>query len=124
MRSAMTHISSAALIVAALCMLVAPRLGPALARDAIAPPKVSATSVYVLNADTGEPLYRKSETKLVISLSLTKLVTAEVLMQRLGDRLSESVTITPAFIAKGSSAGLRKGDLWSLTALLYGLLLV
>jgi D-alanyl-D-alanine carboxypeptidase (penicillin-binding protein 5/6) len=98
--------------------------GPAVARDAIAPPAVTATSVYVLNADTGAPLYRKNETNPTISLSLTKLVTAEVMMQRLGDRLSETVTVTPAYIAKGSSAGLRKGDIWSLTALLYGMLLV
>lgn len=98
--------------------------GPAFGQDAMAPPKVTASAVYVLNADTGQVLYRKSESKPFRMLSLTKLLTAYVLMQRLGGQLSDTVTITPRHLTTGSSAGLRKGDVWTLHDLLYGLLLV
>ena len=89
-----------------------------------APPPVTAKSVYVLNADTGEVLYRKGDGKPVRLHSLTKLITAYVLVQRMDDRLSETVTIGPKHLTSGASAGLRKGHVWSLEQLLSGLLLV
>ena len=84
--------------------------GQAFGQQAIAPPKVTASAVYVLNADTGQPLYRKGENKAFRILSITKLITAYVLVQRLGGQLSDAVTITEAHLAPGSTAGLRKGD--------------
>lgn len=87
-------------------------------------PKVTATSVFVLNADTGQPLYVKVANKPFRMLSLTKLITAHVLVERLGGRLSDTVKITKAHLARGSTAGLRKGDMWTLQDLLYGMLLV
>jgi D-alanyl-D-alanine carboxypeptidase len=98
--------------------------GQASGQQALAAPKVTATSVFVLNADTGQPLYLKGENKPFRLLSLTKLITAHVLVERLGGRLSDTVTITKAHLARGSTAGLRKGDVWTLQDLLYGMLLV
>ena len=91
----------------------------------IDPPKVTASAVFVLNADTGQPLYHKNENQAVRILSITKLITAYVLVQRLGGQLSDAVTIAQAHLVSGaSSSGLRKGDVWSLEDLLYGMLLV
>jgi D-alanyl-D-alanine carboxypeptidase (penicillin-binding protein 5/6) len=98
--------------------------GHAFGQEAIAPPQVTASSVFVLNADTGQLFYRKNEDKSFRILSITKLITAYVLMQRLGAQLSDHVTITQGDLAGGSTAGLRKGDVWSLENLLYGMLLV
>jgi len=77
-----------------------------------------------MNADTGQVLYAKAENRPFRLHSITKLVTAHVLMQRMGDRLSEEVTVTPAYVASGSTAGLRAGDVWTLENLLAGMLLV
>ncbi|MGA8157148.1 MAG: serine hydrolase [Rhodoplanes sp.] len=98
--------------------------GQAFGQQALAAPKVTATSVFVLNADTGQPLYLKGENKPFRILSLTKLITAHVLVERLGGRLYDTVTITKAHLARGSTARLRKGDVWTLQDLLYGMLLV
>lgn len=98
--------------------------GQAVGEAAIAPPQVTASSVYVLNADTGQALYQKNDGKPFMMLSITKLVTAHVLMQSMGGELGDNVTITQADLVPGSTAGLRKGDVWSLENLLYGMLLV
>jgi len=97
---------------------------PVFGQEATAPPEVTASSVFVLNADTGQPLYRKNENKTFRILSITKLITAYVLVQRLGGQLSDTVTITQSHLVPGSTAGLRKGDVWTLNDLLYGTLLV
>ena len=94
------------------------------AQEATVPPEVTASAVFVLNADTGRTLYRKNENERFRILSITKLITAYVLMQQMGERLSEQVTVTQAELAGGSTAGLRKGDVWTLETLLYGMLLV
>ena len=88
------------------------------------PPKVTASSVFVMNADTGQVLYAKNENKVFRSLSLTKLITARVLIDRMGDRLAETVTIAPAHLVRGSTAGLKRGDVWTLQDLLYGMVLM
>ncbi len=98
--------------------------GHAFGQQVAAPPEVTASSVFVVNADTGEVLYQKNPDKVFRILSITKLVTAYVLMQRLGGELSDEVTVTQADLVPGSTAGLRKGDVWSLEDLLYGMLLV
>ena len=63
--------------------------GHALAQQVSAPPEVTASSVFVVNADTGQVLYQKNPDKVFRILSITKLITAYVLMQRLGGELSE-----------------------------------
>jgi D-alanyl-D-alanine carboxypeptidase len=98
--------------------------GQVLRLRAMAPPQVTAKTVYVVNADTGQVLYRKGNGKPVRLQSLTKLVTAYVLMRQMDGRLAATVTIEPKHLAKGSTAGLRAGEEWSLEQLLYGLLLV
>ena len=107
--------------------LIAPIMlvsGCAFAVAALAPPQVTASSVYVLNADTGQPLYRKNEDKRYWILSITKLITAYVLVQRMGGQLSDIVTIAQGDLTTGATAGLQKGDGWTLQDLLYGMLLV
>ena len=106
---------------AAILAILAPS---AFAQLATSPPQVTASSVFVINADTGQILYAKAENRSFRLHSITKLVTAHVLMQRMGDRLSEEVTVTPAYVASGSTAGLRAGDVWTLENLLAGMLLV
>ena len=98
--------------------------GQAFGQQAIAPPNVTASAVFVLNADTGQSLYQKNENKAFRILSITKLITAYVLVQRLGGQLSDTVAITQAHLVPGSTAGLRKDDVWTLENLLYGMLLV
>jgi D-alanyl-D-alanine carboxypeptidase (penicillin-binding protein 5/6) len=103
---------------------------PVLAADArtmntgIAPPAVSAESVFVLNANTGEVLYEKNPDKVFRILSLTKLVTAYILVDRMGDRLSETIEIDRPHLTGGSSANLKRHDVWTLQDLLYGMVLV
>lgn len=106
--------------IAALVLFGGQAFGP----QAIAPPNVTASAVFVLNADTGQSLYQKNENKAFRILSITKLITAYVLVQRLGGQLSDTVTITQAHLVPGSTAGLRKDDVWTLENLLYGMLLV
>lgn len=96
----------------------------ALGQSAKAPPKMTATSVFVMNADTGQVLYAKNPDKVFRILSLTKLVTAYILVDQMGDRLSETMTISGAHWAGGSTAGLKQRDVWSLQDLLYGMVLV
>ena len=109
---------------AALAAVLAILAPLAFAQQAAAPPQVTALSVFVMNADTGQVLYAKSENKPFRLHSITKLVTAQVLMQRMGDRLHEEVTVMPTYIASGSTAGLRSGDVWTLENLLAGMMLV
>jgi D-alanyl-D-alanine carboxypeptidase (penicillin-binding protein 5/6) len=90
----------------------------------MAPPEVTATSVFVLDADTGQPLYAKNENQVFWILSLTKLITADVLVDRMGDRLSETVTVDWPHLVRGSTAGLKRRDVWTLQDLLYGMVLV
>ncbi len=98
--------------------------GKAVSQEPVAPPKVTATSVFVMNADTGQVLYAKSPHKVFRILSLTKLVTAYILVDQMGDRLSETVTIDRPHLTGGSSAGLKRLDVWTLQDLLYGMVLV
>jgi D-alanyl-D-alanine carboxypeptidase len=111
--------------IAGLALMVALSIGGhAFGQAKAPPPQVTASSVLVVNADTGQILYQKNPDKAYRILSITKLVTAYVLMQRLSGELSDEVTVTQAYLVPGSTAGLHKGDLWSLQNLLYGMLLV
>lgn len=98
--------------------------GAARAETPLAPPKVAAASVFVIDADTGQALYAKNPDKSYHILSLTKLITGYVLVQRMGMRLDEPVAIKQSHLRPGSTAGLRKGDVWTLQDLLYGAMLV
>ena len=90
----------------------------------IDPRSASATSVFVMNATTGEVLYEKNPDEVFRTLSLTKLVTAYILVDRMGDRLSETIEISAPHLTGGSSANLKRRDVWTLQDLLYGMVLV
>jgi D-alanyl-D-alanine carboxypeptidase (penicillin-binding protein 5/6) len=93
-------------------------------QEALAPPSVTASSVFVMNAETGQVLYAKNPDTPFRILSLTKLITAYVLINQMGDRLSDTVTINWPHLVPGSTAGLKRGDIWTLQNLLYGMVLV
>ena len=112
-------------VLASLALAAALLTGsPTLSQDVKAPPDVTAKSVFVMNADTGKVLYEKNPDEVFRILSLTKLVTAYILVDQMGDRLSETVTINWPHLAGGSSAELKRRDVWSLQDLLYGMILV
>jgi D-alanyl-D-alanine carboxypeptidase (penicillin-binding protein 5/6) len=112
-----------ALLTAAL-LVAMPLGGEARAETPSAPPKVAAASVFVVNADTGQTLYAKNPDKGYHILSLTKLITGYVLVQRLGAQLADTIAIKQAHLRPGSTSGLRKDDIWTLQDLLYGAMLV
>jgi len=107
-------------VASALALIGAPASG----EEALAPPKVTASSVFVMNAETGQVLYAKNPDTTFRMLSLTKLITAYVLMNQMGDRLSDTVKVNWPHLVRGSSAGLKRNDIWTLQALLYGMVLV
>ena len=112
-------------VLASLALAAALLTGsPTLSQDVKAPPDVTAKSVFVVNADTGKVLYEKNPDEVFRILSLTKLVTAYILVDQMGDRLAETVTINWPHLAGGSSAELKRRDVWSLQDLLYGMILV
>jgi D-alanyl-D-alanine carboxypeptidase (penicillin-binding protein 5/6) len=117
---AIVRLALGACTIAAAALLA----GLAYAQKPMAPPKVSAAAVFVINADTGQTLYQKNADKTYRILSITKLLTGYVLVERMGRELSDTVTITQAHLRPGSTAGLRKGDVWRLQDLLYGAMLV
>jgi D-alanyl-D-alanine carboxypeptidase len=71
---------AAALVIGSQAMLFGDQ---ALGQSAKALPKVTATSVFVMDADTGQVLYAKNPDKVFRILSLTKLVTAYILVDHL-----------------------------------------
>ncbi len=109
---------------AAACAAIVAFAVHARAETPLVPPKVTAASVFVLNADTGQTLYAKNADKSYHILSLTKLVTGYVLVQRRGGQPADTVRIEQAHLRPGSTAGLRKDDVWTLQDLLYGAMLV
>jgi len=112
----------AKLTVAVLIMTLA--CGAFTARAGVEPPDMTARSAFVMNAETGQVLYEKNADKVFRMLSLTKLVTAYILVDRMGDRLIETVTVDRPHLTGGSTAGLKRGDVWTLQDLLYGMVLV
>ena len=86
-------------------------------------PELSASSVVLMDADSGRILYsRCAEDKRLIA-SITKLMTALTAVES-GHSLSERVTIRSEWTGiEGSSLYLKAGEELSLETLLYGLLL-
>lgn len=90
------------------------------------PVEVTADSVALINADTGDFIYGKNEDKVEIMASLTKLMTAYAVINNVND-LNTKVTITEADIANLAGftcAGIKVGDRVSYTDLLYALILL
>lgn len=103
---------------AALCVLF---LTPS--AEAAGAPSTAAASAILVDAGSGRVLYEKNADEKRSIASTTKLMTALVAVERLGD-LSRTVTVKAQWLdTEGSSIYLRAGDEVTLETLLYGLLL-
>ena len=104
---------------AALCCaaLLAPALLPLRAEGL----ELSASAAVLMDVDSGEILYEKSARRPMRIASTTKIMTAMVALEH--TRLSESVEITAAHMAEGSSMYLKPGETVTVEELLYGLML-
>ncbi|HEY6407763.1 MAG TPA: serine hydrolase, partial [Ktedonobacteraceae bacterium] len=92
------------------------------------PPPVSATSAYLLDADTGATLYAHNPFMHLPMMSTTKLMTAVLAVEQ--GNLDQSITITHGMAndisklsADSTVVGIKEGDTYTLRDLLYGLLL-
>ena len=98
-----------------LCLLLC--IVPAVA-EAV---EVSATAAVLLDADTGQVLYEKNGDERMLIASTTKIMTALVVLEQAG--LDDTITVTQAHMAEGSSMYLKPGETVRVEELLYGLLL-
>ena len=92
-------------------------------------PPVYATAAYLLDADTGATLYAHNPFMHLPVLSTTKLMTAVLAVEH--GNLDQRITITPAIAhdisqlgADSSLFAVKKGEIYTLRDLLYGLILV
>lgn len=84
-------------------------------------PTVSAESYVLMDADSGRVLLGQNETQEKSIASTTKIMTALVAVEN--GQLSDTVTVKKAHLKEGSSMYLVEGEVVTLEALLYGLLL-
>lgn len=111
-----------------LMLLTFATLLPALRAQAWDPPTaVSSAEAYLVNSDTGTVLYAKGADTKVYPASITKLTTALVVMDKLGNNLDSIVTVQQSdldpLVGTGSSAlGLKAGEQISVRNLMYGML--
>jgi D-alanyl-D-alanine carboxypeptidase len=94
-------------------------------------PPVFATSAYLLDANTGDTLYASQPFTHLPMLSTTKLMTASLAIEQDGNNLDQRITITDAMsndisrLSPDSALfGIKKGEIYTLRDLLYGLLFV
>lgn len=103
--------------VAALLMI------PAVSVKASSPPKLSAVSAVLMDAESGRVLFEQNAHEERAIASITKLMTALVAAES-GHTLAEKITVRPEWTGiEGSSIYLRSGEQVTLETLLYGLLL-
>lgn len=96
---------------------------PAVSVKASSPPKLSAVSAILMDAESGRVLFEQNAHEERAIASITKLMTALVASES-GHDPAESVTIRPEWTGiEGSSIYLRSGERVTLETLLYGLLL-
>ena len=85
-------------------------------------PEVTAKGAVVINADTGEVLFRKNADKRLPMASTTKIMTTILAIEH--GRLDEQFTVdSQAVKTEGSSMGLCENDKVTLRALCYGMML-
>jgi len=94
-------------------------------------PPVLASSAYLLDANTGDTLYAFQPFAHLPMLSTTKLMTASLAIEQDGNNLNQRITITNAMsidisrLSPDSALfGIKKGEIYTLRDLLYGLLFV
>lgn len=117
----------ATLLATLLALVVcAGALASAEAAEPIAPPDVSAQSVYMFDTATGTPLYALNPDERRSPASTTKIATAIVVMEY-ADDLSEPVVIEASDVVpveRGESImAIVEGDVLTIEQLLYGLLI-
>ena len=69
--------------------------------------EVSATAAVLLDADTGQVLYEKNGDERMLIASTTKIMTALVVLEQAS--LDDTITVTQAHMAEGSSMYLKPG---------------
>ena len=107
-------------IAALCCLLCLAAYSPA--RAAKAAPGLSARSAIMLEKDGGTVLFEQNADEKPLIASITKLMTALVVMERA--QPEEQVEILEAYTrTEGSSMYLKAGERYSVRELLYGLLL-
>ena len=84
-------------------------------------PALSAESYVLMDADSGRVLLSQNETQEKSIASTTKIMTALVAIEN--SRLSDTVTVKKSHLKEGSSMYLTEGEVVTMEALLYGLLL-
>lgn len=85
-------------------------------------PDISARAAIVINAETGEVLFRKNADKHLPMASTTKIMSTILAIEH--GRLDEQFTVDPQAVkTEGSSMGLRENDKVTLRALCYGMML-
>ena len=84
-------------------------------------PVISAESYVLMDADSGRVLLGENETQEKSIASTTKIMTALVAIEN--SQLSDKVTVKKSHLKEGSSMYLAEGEVVTMEALLYGLLL-
>lgn len=83
--------------------------------------QLSAAAAILMDADSGEVLYEKDAARRMRIASTTKIMTALVVLEQAS--LDDTITVTQAHMAEGSSMYLKPGETVRVEELLYGLLL-
>jgi D-alanyl-D-alanine carboxypeptidase (penicillin-binding protein 5/6) len=92
-------------------------------------PRVEASAAMLMDLETGQVLFSKSAEQARPVASLTKLMTALVVLEKEGEHLDRMIRIHPDAVfhrgdyGRGSTLGLRDGERVSVRGLLTGLLL-
>lgn len=99
-------------------------IGPRSHTGAI-PPWISARSVAVIDGDSGDVLYDKFAFVPRPPASITKIVTAMVVLERVDPKTRVTVRLKPGEVdPTGTTMGLDDGEILTVEDLLYGLMLV
>ena len=109
-----------------LFMLLSFLFLPILTNALTLPVEITADSAIVANINEEEILYEKEPDKVQIMASLTKIMTAYTVINRV-ENLDETITITEADLYNlygFTCAGLKVGDIVTYRDLLYGMMLV
>jgi len=98
-----------------------PSLPPRLEKKIDFLPQITAESVILQDFDSGQILFSKNEEKKLSPASLTKIMTAVVALEEMGQ---EEMIVLPKMEYYGQIVGLKEGELWRIKDLLYGLLVM
>lgn len=83
--------------------------------------EISAESAVVINADTSEIIFDKNSFLKKSMASTTKIMTSLIAIE--SGLLSQEVTVQDKIISEGTSIGLKEGNILTLEALVYGMML-